>query len=166
MTGERRRIYWDTCVFSHFLEATPKWIGILDALLDLASKGDGVEILTSTLSITEQAFLAHERADETRAVLDAAAEAKIDAFWRDREAVKLVEYDQVIARAARTLVRGSKAIGRRLAPPDAIHFATAAAVGAASFHTMDKKLITLGPTIQLPFSVGEPVAEQPKLFPT
>lgn len=163
MAGERRRIYWDTCVFSHFLEETPEGIGTLDALLDLASKGEEVEIVTSTLSITEQAFLQHERAKQTKVVLDPDAEAKIDAFWRDRSAVKFVEYDQSIARDARVLVRRSKAANRRLEPPDAIHLASAAAVSAVAFHTVDKKLITLGPTLSLPFAVEVPSTTQPRL---
>lgn len=70
-------IYWDSCVFLHYIDGTPEWLPILDALLDEASATDELIIVTSTVSISEVAFAQVER---PRQALDPAVESNIDAL--------------------------------------------------------------------------------------
>ena len=84
----------------------------------------------------------------------------MDALWADRSAVQLVEFDQVIARQARELLRRAVEINRKLKPADAIHLATAATVGVSDCHTIDeamKKWSDLG------FPVQDPWTSSPRL---
>ena len=137
MPDEPRLVYWDSCVFLHYIDGTPERLPILDALLDEASTTNDLDIVTSTLSIGEVAFAQVERTGRT---LDPAIEARIDALSADRTAIQLVEMDQVIARAARTLLRAAVAQARSLKPLDAIHLATAQQMQVAEFHTTDDRL--------------------------
>ena len=60
MPGKVKVIYWDACIFLHYFEQTPEYIGILDALLDDSAENRGIEIITSVLSIVEVAYVAEE----------------------------------------------------------------------------------------------------------
>ncbi|MGH2615277.1 MAG: hypothetical protein ACRDJC_08565, partial [Thermomicrobiales bacterium] len=88
------------------------------------------------MSIVEVAFAPVERA----AMLDETVVAAIDALWADRSAVQLVEFDQLIAREARSLLRRSIDLNRALKPMDAIHLATATLMQVADCHTTDDRL--------------------------
>ncbi|MBA2596763.1 MAG: PIN domain-containing protein, partial [Chloroflexia bacterium] len=139
-----RMIYWDSSVFLHDIEGTPEWMSILDALIDEASRAGSLVIVTSTLSIVE---VAYAKAEKSGKALDPAVVAGMDALWGDRSAVQLVEFDQVIARDARGLLRRSIEIGRKLTPPDAVHLATAAIMNVSDCQTTDgsmKKWSDLG----------------------
>lgn len=137
MPNEPNPIYWDTSVFLDYFAGTQEWMPILDALLDEASRAGSSVIVTSTVSITEAAFVASERADR---IIDTRVEAETDALWHDRSVVQLVEFDQVIAREARSLLRRAMEINRHLKPMDAIHLATAARSQVTDFHTTDTRL--------------------------
>src|SRR5687768_1929140 len=137
MPDEPKRIYWDACVFLHYIEGTPRWMPILDSLLEEATETTGLVIYTSTLSITEVAFA---QAEKDGQALDPSIEAEIDALWNDRAAVKLVEFNEIIARDARALLRQAVGSGRHLRPMDAIHLATAQNRRVAEFHTTDERL--------------------------
>lgn len=157
MPDEPRGIYWDSCVFIHYIEGTKEWMSILDALLDEASQGNRLVILTSTVSITEVAYAKSEKPGN---VLDPNIEAAIDNLWNDLSAVQLVELSQIIARDARSLVRQSVEIARSLKPLDAIHLATARIMNVSDFHTMDGSLKQWN---NLGFPVRDPWTAQPKL---
>lgn len=86
--------------------------------------------------------------------------AAIDALWADRSAVQLVEFDQLIAREARRLLRASLDIGRGLKPMDAIHLATASIMHVADCHTTDNRLQAW--SNDLDFPVRDPWTETPK----
>ena len=130
---------------------------ILDALLDQASRTGEIVILTSTVSITEVAFA---KAEKSGRALDAGIEAALDALWADRSAVQLVEFDQLIAREARRLVRRSGEIVRSLKPLDAIHLATAARMQVDDCQTTDERLQAWN---DLGFRVRDPWTEAPQL---
>lgn len=157
MPNAARMIYWDSCVFLHYIEGTTRWLPILDTLLDDASNTDDLIILTSTLSITEVAFAKTEKSNK---LLDPGVEAAIDALWDDRSVIRLVEYDQIIAREARTLLRRSTMTGRSLKPADAIHLTTAQAMNVTDFHTTEDKLKHWN---DLGFPVRDPWTAQPRL---
>jgi predicted nucleic acid-binding protein len=157
MPDRPRTIYWDSCIFLLYIEGTPEWMPVLDSLLDRASKTGDIVIVTSTLSIVEVAFSTAERAD---GLMNDATVAAIDALWSDRSAVQLVEFDQVIARDARRLLRQSIDIDRRLKPMDAIHLATAAITQVDDCHTTDDRLQRWN---DLGFPVRDPWTETPQL---
>jgi predicted nucleic acid-binding protein len=154
-----RRIYWDSCVVLHYIEGTPKWMPVLDSLLDDASRSNELVINTSSGSIVEVAFA---KAEKDGGVLDPTIEAGIDAFWDDRTAIRLVEFNEVIGRSARGLLRRAVQDGRHLKPMDAIHLATAQNRRVDDFHTLDerpkKSWSVLG------FPVRDPHTPRPKLF--
>lgn len=159
MPVEPRRIYWDSCIFIHYIEGRPEWMPVLDSLLEEASETNDLLIYTSTLSLTEVAFAKTEKDGQA---LDRRVEAAIDALWNDRSAVQLVEFSEVLARDARALVRRAVSSGRRLKPMDAIHLATAQRRQVSEFHTTDAALKR--DWQDLGFSVVDP--NTPKLFPT
>lgn len=157
MPDEPRMIYWDSCIFLLYIEGSPEWMPILDSLLDQASRTGDIVIVTSTLSIVEVAFATDEKAG---GMLDDAIVAAIDELWADRSAVQLVEFDQLIAREARRLLRRSVQIDRSLKPMDAIHLATAAVMQVADCHTTDDRLQNWN---DLGFPVRDPWTEAPQL---
>jgi predicted nucleic acid-binding protein len=118
------------------------------------------EIVTSTFSIVEVAFDLNERA---QGALDSETEAKIDALWSDRYAVKLIDFHEGIARDARTLIRGAVASNRPgLKPGDAIHLASARVLQVGEFHTYSKDLPRFADLTGL--TIVEPYVEQAQLF--
>lgn len=150
-------IYWDACLFLHYIEGTPKWMPILDSLIDDASKTGSIIIVTSTLSIVE---VAYAKAEKSGKALDPNVIAGMDALWADRSAVQLVEFDQVIARDARSLLRRSIEIGRKLTPPDAIHLATAAIMNVSECQSTDEPMQKWN---DLGFPVRDPWTASPRL---
>lgn len=161
MPDEPKRIYWDSCIFLHYIEGTPQWMPILDSLLEEASETKELLIFTASLSITEVAFAQAEKDDQA---LDPRIEAEIDALWNDRSAVKLVEFNEIIARSARTLLRRAVETGRHLKPMDAVHLATAQNRRVDEFHTIDDRLKKGWQ--DLGFPVHDPFTQRPKLFTT
>ena len=158
MPDDPRMIYWDSCLFLHYIEGTPEWMPILDSLIDEASKaGSTLVIVTSTLSIVE---VAYAKAEKSRRVLDPAVVAGMDALWADRSAVQLVEFDQVIARDARDLMRRSIEIARKLTPADAIHLATARVMQVSECQTTDEAMKRWN---DLGFPVKDPWTPSPRL---
>jgi predicted nucleic acid-binding protein len=149
-----KRIYWDACIFLHFVEGTPQWMPILDSLLEAASESRDLIIVTSTLSITEVAFA---KAEKDGKAPDPHVESAIDSLWNDRSAVQLVEYNEVIARAARSLLRQAIQSGHGLRPMDAIHLATAMNRNIEDFHTTDDRLKKLA-WANLGFPIRDPLA--------
>lgn len=117
MREGKQQIYWDACIFIHYIEGTERWMPTLDAILEEVSERKTIEIYTSTVSITEVAFAQAERVGRA---LDPTTEAAIGALWADREVIRLVEFNEVIARGARDLLRQAVSGNRRLKPMDAI----------------------------------------------
>ena len=158
MPEEPRLIYWDSCIFLDYIEGSHRWMPILDSLLDQASETGDIVIVTSTLSIVEVAFASAERDQK---FLDDTVAAAIDDLWADRSAVRLVEFDQLIAREARALLRTSLHAGRGLKPMDAIHLATASLMRVSDCHTTDDRLQKWD--AELGFPVRDPWTPTPKL---
>jgi predicted nucleic acid-binding protein len=138
MPPELTRNYWDSCVFLSYINGISDRLPTLDALLEESADPDSDrEIVTSTFTIAEVAFVLHEKEQK---VLDIEAERSIDALWSDRYAVKLIDFHEGIARDARTLTRGAVATGLSLKPGDAVHLASARALDCAEFLTYSKDL--------------------------
>ena len=149
MSEGRTRIYWDACVFLDYVNGVPEKVPVLTALLDRATPGGDIALITSILSITEVAF---GRLDQTGTNFDLSVEQEIDSLWTD-PAIKQAEFHQLIAFEARDLMRVSKLAGIRLSGADAIHLATARRFEVSEFHTYDTKLF------QQAGHVGFPIRE-------
>ncbi len=160
MPDDRELVYWDSCVFLHYIEGDQAVLPTLDALLEKSASARGeITIVTSTVSIVEVAFAIHEK---TGKALDGEVEARLDALWSDEQAVKLIEFHELIARDARDLMRRGLPFGRSLKPLDAVHLATGKRHFVSTFHTYDDRLY--GYTNTLGFPIEAPVIPQPKLL--
>ncbi len=131
--------YWDSCLFLDYFNRSPRGTEIVAPLIADARRRQLV-IYTSTLAVTEVAYAAHER---ERQRLDPQVEDALDHLFRDHTLVLLVDCDLSIALAARDLMRRALLGSRRLKPPDAIHLASAVAIGATEFWSFDETLCRL-----------------------
>lgn len=164
MPSEPRRLYWDANVFLSYIEGVPDRLATIGALLADAAAERDVEIYTSALSITEVAYAASERMG---AVLSQTVEAAIDDLWQD-PTIKLIEFNTVIARDARRLVRESmlRNVAQQLPslrPADAIHIATALWINASEVMTYDTKLLNQNDLVGI--VITKPYLAQPRLIP-
>lgn len=157
------RIYWDANVVLNYLnEHDPGRVQTLDGLLYRARKGE-IEIVTSTLTVVEVAFITGEF---DSADLPGDVDQRIAAMWFPPGPVKLVDLHLRIAEEARALVRLARSRGQRLTPRDAVHLASAVFLQANAVHTYDKPLHKFGADIGI--EVTEPTGEatQMPLSPT
>lgn len=155
------RVYWDACVFQSYIEAIPDRLPILDALLmSAAERRRRIELVTSTVSITEVAYVTIER---QRGRPDPAIEQALDELWAQRDLIWRIEYHELIAREARRLIREGLKSGRSIRSHDAIHLASALSLDVVEFHTYDAKLLNLSGQGLVPFPIVEPHVWQPAL---
>ena len=151
--------YWDACVPLSFLDEarTDRHPHIRWWLDEAAKTQPTFELVTSMLSLTEVAYGA---AEKVKGILDPAIEQEIDKLWFPSGPIRFYEYHETIALAARDLSRMATARKWRLAAPDAIHLATARAIGAKEFHTYDHKLFRWSSIVGIP--ILEPYVANPK----
>ena len=122
--------YWDSCVFLSLIDPDSPRRAEIRQCMDEASKG-ARRILTSTLTVTEVAFLSEER----HSGLSSIGRNTINALWVPPSPVTLVNYHYGIATQARDLIRDGMASGKMLKPADAIHLASALSLGVTHFET-------------------------------
>lgn len=154
--SESEYLYWDADVLLAFINEEKGRVEHIRALLTDADNGL-VSIYTSTLSVTEVAFAAHEKA---QGALDAAADEAISELWQPNSPIKRVDFHLAIAQRSRDLIR--EAVARQwkpFKPPDAIHLATAEGIGAAKFHTynladFERWAPVIGMTVENPTSAN------------
>jgi len=158
--NERKKIYWDSANWLSYINGVAERLPVLDALLaESASEKGTIIIYTSVISEVEVAFGA---AEQNRHVLDPSIESQIDALWADREAIKLIEYHELIGLESRNIMRLSITQDWHLKPMDAIHLATAKGLNIAEFHTYDRALFKYSG--YLGFVICEPHTLNPKLL--
>ena len=144
--------YWDANCFLSCLDEEPERRPVLEALLDLAERGER-PLVTSTLTLVEVVYLASEW---TGSPLDESGERAIDALF-ERALITFVDVHEGVARQARRLMRDAIGRGWSLRHADAVHLASAWAAGVAEFHTYDRALFKYRDI--LPFPIGNPVHE-------
>ena len=154
MPGSRPRIYWDANCFIAYTQGEATWLPVLRALLEDANIHGSIEIVTSVLSVTEVAFGAMERVSR---VLNPEEEARLDRFWSNSAGIKIIEYNERVARYAREIRREDLARGwKGYRTPDIIHLATARYINAVEIQTTDSKLhrysSVLGIPVRYPFT--------------
>lgn len=155
MPDPARRYYWDSNVFLSYINKIPERISAIEAMLDEAEQGK-IEIVTSTVTITEVAFAATEKLGHA---LDAATEDALSALWEPP--IRLIEFHRLVAEDARSLIRAAIEKGESLKPMDAIHLATAVRSRAAEVQTYDEQLRGRATTLGL--LASEPTALQQRL---
>lgn len=141
MASALPRIYWDSCVLLSFIEGDASRLPEIEALFSEADKKE-IELTTSTFSVAEVAFA---KAERDAAALDATIEEAVDALWRRGGPILLIDFDIVVATAARDLMRQAIVSNppRSLKGKDAVHLASAVRVGAKELHTYDTGLLKL-----------------------
>jgi predicted nucleic acid-binding protein len=159
MLNKQSMVYWDACVFQSYIEGIPDRLPVLDAMLQAVQHNQQSVIVTSTVSITEVAYVSAERANQR---LRSEVEQAIDTLWAQRDVIWLIEYSEHIAKEARQLIRASVTKGWRLRSHDAVHLASAKHLGVARFYTYDRTLFKYSALVDFP--IGEPQVDQPSLI--
>ena len=152
-------LYWDASVFLSYLNALPDRITTLEAILDSVSKDKQRQIVTSTISKVEVAWVAHEKLNR---ILNADEENRIDSLWDDSSVVDFVEFHDDIALIARDIMRAGVARGWKLRTNDAIHLASAQWAQCYEVTTYDSKWDKYKDLIGI--EIREPFTDRPKLL--
>lgn len=136
MTGIDGPYYWDSNLFSAWLQAEKRPEGEMEGLNSYVEKFDKgqLRIITSTLTITEVLGTPN---------IPAGIPQQFDMFLQ-RPNVHKISVDAPIARMARDirlhyLNKSDEFNGKTISTPDAIHVATAIIYNAIAFHTFDSK---------------------------
>lgn len=134
MSGRPQRIYWDANCFLSYINEDPRWLSVLDILLEDANIHRSIEIVTSVISVAEVAFAAVAKLNRA---LSPGEEAKIDGFWTS-PGITLVEVNERVARLGREIKRDDALKGRTgKRTADILHVATARFVRVQEMHTVD-----------------------------
>lgn len=155
-------IYCDSCVFIAYFNNEPGRVEILEQFFEEIQQSKDRMIVTSAFSIAEVAYVQNEhRNPGQKSRLRQDTEERLDQFWGDQSLIEFVDFQELLARNARTLMRRSSTRGYNLRAPDALHLVSAQFVGAAEFLTYDD----LGKHAELTgLKILEPHIEQPKLL--
>jgi predicted nucleic acid-binding protein len=132
-----RYTYCDANVFLAYFNAESTRINTLDQLFESVQKDPKRKIVTSVVSITEVSHVADEK---NRNRLDPKIYTAIDGFWGDASLIEFVDFNELIARQARDLIRQAISLKYTLHTNDAIHLISARYVGASECFTYDQKL--------------------------
>ena len=156
-------ICWDSSAFLSYVNEVPDRIQTLETLLERSASGE-VDLYTSAISHVEVAFGASE---QLRGRLDLEIERRIDSLWADSNVVVAVEYQSLIGRVARDMMREAVTRGWGLKPLDAIHLATAqwlfnTGTEIEEFQTYDVRLTRYASIVD--FRICEPYNPQPKMI--
>lgn len=157
-------IYCDSCVFIAYFNKEPGRVEILDQLFEEIQQDKNKTIITSAFTITEVAYIEHEKpksGTNQKSRLKADTEERLDQFWGDHSLIEMVDFQEVLARDARKLMRQASTLGYSLRAPDALHLVSAQFVGAIEFLTYDdlEKYAEL-----THLRILEPYVEQKKLL--
>lgn len=150
------RVYWDACVFLSYVNELEGRVENIDALFE-EGRQKRIEIVTSSISITEVSFGALEQG-----ALDPATDAKIDKLWMPPSPVQVVEFYRPIAYRAKELVRRGLNENRKLKPMDAIHLGTALQLDSQELNTYDGDLLRWNPHVP-ELLIRQPIATSPQL---
>jgi predicted nucleic acid-binding protein len=137
MPDDLCRVYWDSNVILSYLNDVPDRVATIEELFRQA-RAEEIELLTSSISRVEVAFVESER--ESRE-LDADVEETINRLWQPGSPIKTVEFYDLIGDGARRLMRRGVSQGwGLLKPKDAIHLATAERMGVSEMHSYDNRV--------------------------
>src|SRR2546423_1033068 len=95
-------IYCDANVFLAYFNAEAGRVEILDQLFEEVQKDNQRKIVTSVVSINEVSHVAEEK---NRNRLDQKVYEALEHLWGDTSLVEFVDFNELIARQARDLIR-------------------------------------------------------------
>ena len=151
-------VYCDANVFLAYFNAEAGRVTTLDQLFEEVQKDNQRKIVTSVVSITEISHVAEEKA---RSRLDQKTYEAIEGFWGDTSLIEFVDFNELIARQARDLIRKAITLKYALRTNDAIHLISAQFVGVGECFTYDKKLHKFSSIVG--YDIREPYVNSPKL---
>jgi predicted nucleic acid-binding protein len=151
-------VYCDANVFLAYFNAEQGRVNILDQLFEEIQQDSQRKIITSVVSITEVSHVAEEK---RRNRLDQKIYDAIENFWGDTSLVEFVDFNELIARQARDLIRQAIRLNYALRTNDSIHLTSAKFVGVTECFTYDQKLHKFGSIMG--YDVREPYVNSPKL---
>lgn len=159
MLSNLRLIYWDSCVPLSYINGYNDRLPHLEGLLQRSGKDH--QLITSIYSVAEVAFA---KVEQDKKVLDKNIEEKLSTLWLAGSPILLVEFYQLIAVKAATLIRAGISEGWSLKPGDAIHLATADHLKVSEFQTYDDRLNKFGSLTETKFKICRPSAQQPVMI--
>lgn len=151
-------VYCDANVFLAFFNAEAGRVEILDQLFGEVQKDNQRKIVTSVLSITEVSHVAEEK---NRNRLDQKVYDALEHLWGDTSLVEFVDFNELIARQARDLIRRAILQKYALRTNDAIHLTSAKYASVSECFTYDRKLDKFS-TI-MGYDIRDPYVSSPKL---
>lgn len=151
-------VYCDANVFLAYFNAEQGRVQTLDQLFEEIQKDSQRKVITSVVSITEVSHVAEERA---RNRTDQKIHDALENFWGDSSLVEFIDFNELIARQARDLIRRAISLKYVLRTNDAIHLTSAKYVGVSEFFTYDQKLQKFGSLMG--YDILEPYVRSPKL---
>lgn len=99
---ETRYLYVDSNVFISYFNNHSGRATIIEQLFDEVERSPDRKLITSALTIVEVANLAIEKA---RNKLIPDFEQRLDDLWQNRALIEFVDFHEILARQARTLMR-------------------------------------------------------------
>lgn len=150
--------YCDANVFLAYFNAEAGRVEILDQLFEEVQKDNQRKIVTSVVSITEVSHVAEEK---NRNRLDQKVYDALENLWGDTSLVEFVDFNELIARQARDLIRQAISLKYALRTNDAIHLTSAKYVGISECFTYDHKLDKFSSIMG--YDIREPYVSSPKL---
>ncbi len=151
-------VYCDANVFLAYFNAEAGRVTVLDQLFEEMQKDNQRKIVTSVVSITEVSHVAEEK-NHNR--LDKKVYDALENFWGDNSLIEFVDFNELIARQARDLIRQAISLKYALRTNDAIHLTSAKYVGVSECFTYDQKLNKFSSIIGC--DIREPYVSSPKL---
>jgi predicted nucleic acid-binding protein len=151
-------VYCDANIFLAYFNAEAGRVTLLDQLFEEVQKDHQRKIVTSVVSITEVSHIAEEK---NRNRLDQKIYDALENFWGDASLIEFVDFNELLARQARDLIREAIRLNYILRTNDAIHLTAAKYVGVAECFTYDHKLHKFS-TI-MGYDIRESYTNTPKL---
>ncbi len=144
-------LYCDANIFLAYFNAESGRVAVLDQLFEEVQKNNHRKIVTSVVSITE---VSHVAAEKVRNQVDKKIHDVLDNFWADTSLIEFVDFNELIARQARDLIRQAINMKFTLRTNDAIHLMSARYVGVSECFTYDQKLHKFSSLVN--YSIREP----------
>lgn len=119
-------IYCDANIFLAYFNAEAGRVEILDQLFEEIQQDNQRKIITSVVSITE---VSHVAGEKLRNRLDQQVFDNLENFWGDSSLIEFVDFNELLARQARDLIRKAISLKYSLRTNDAMHLVSAKYAG-------------------------------------
>lgn len=128
MPANKRKVYWDACVFLAWLYDEPNDVGVIEGMEDIVNQVDSGKITLITSIVTRTEILESRMTPEVK--------KKFDAFFQ-RKNVVMINLDHRIGDLSHEIRAFYDAQGVVLGSNDCHHLATAIIHDAGEFQTLD-----------------------------